>query len=250
MDIPEHIDALRREGELLADAAARTELDTPVPTCPDWRLRDLVRHIGGVHRWAATYVAESRTERMDEEDMERVMASWPDDDGLIDWFRDGHVNLVNVLETASPDTSCWSFLPAPSPLAFWARRQAHETAIHRADAESPSGSLTPFSPAFASDGIDELLFCFVTRPRGRLVADPTRTFHVRSTDADADWFVRIGPERVEVSRQGDQGECAVEGTASDLYLLLWNRITADGLQVAGDRSLLDLWRESVQIRWS
>lgn len=30
---------------------------------------------------------------------------------------------------------CWTFLDAPSPLAFWARRQAHETAIHRADAQ-------------------------------------------------------------------------------------------------------------------
>lgn len=250
MDVAEHISELRRQGELLAAAAARVELDTPVPTCPEWRVRDLVRHVGGVHRWAATYVAESRTERMDQDDVERMMASWPGDDRLIDWFREGHLELVRVLEEASPDVACWSFLLAPSPLAFWARRQAHETAIHRADAESPGAILRPFSPAFASDGIDELLFGFVSRPRGRLIADPARTIHVRSTDADADWFVHIGPERVEVSRHGDEGDCAVRGSASDLYLLLWNRLTADGLQVEGDRSLLDLWRESVQIRWS
>jgi hypothetical protein len=62
MKITEHIDALQREGQLLADAATRTELDTPIPTCPDWRMRDLVRHVGGVHRWATGYVGDNRTE--------------------------------------------------------------------------------------------------------------------------------------------------------------------------------------------
>jgi hypothetical protein len=42
----------------------------------------------------------------------------------------------------------------------------------------------------------------------------------------------------------------VRGHASDLYLLLWNRRDRGGLDVQGDASLLDLWRESVRIRWS
>ena len=37
---------------------------------------------------------------------------------------------------------CFAFLPAPSPLAFWARRQAHETGIHRADVESAGFACT------------------------------------------------------------------------------------------------------------
>jgi len=47
MDVVEHLTAPRREGDLLAEAAARTDLETPIPTCPEWRLRDLVRHTGG-----------------------------------------------------------------------------------------------------------------------------------------------------------------------------------------------------------
>lgn len=35
MKITEHIDALQREGKLLAAAATRTELDASIPTCPE-----------------------------------------------------------------------------------------------------------------------------------------------------------------------------------------------------------------------
>lgn len=251
MEVAEHIASLRREGDLLAAAATRTDPDTPVPTCPDWRMRDLVRHIGGVHRWAATYVAESRSQPMDEAEEHKVMDTWPPDDAhLVEWFREGHARLVHTLETAAPDLVCWRFLPAPSPLAFWARRQAHETAIHRADAESPSGPATPFPAAFAADGVGELLSCFFTRPSRRLVADPARTLQVRSTDTGEEWLVRIGPDRVAVTRERAESDCGVQGPVSDLYLLLWNRRQPDGLTVDGDRSLLDFWRKSARVRWS
>ncbi len=250
MEIVEHVAALQREGRLLAEAAAGTGLGVPVPTCPEWRMRDLVRHIGGVHRWAAAFVAGSRTQPMSEEEEAMIMAPPDDDHALVDWFREGHTHLVHTLEAAAPDVECWTFLAAPSPLAFWARRQAHETAIHRADAESPGATITPFPPAFAADGIDELLSCFITRPGGRLRADPSRTLHVRATDAAADWLVRIGPDRRVVSREAGDADCSVHGGANELYLMLWNRRTPDGLEVRGDPALVDLWRRSVQVRWT
>jgi hypothetical protein len=53
VDVAEHIAHLQRDGVLLADAAARAGMDARVPTCPEWVVRDLVRHQGDVHRWAA-----------------------------------------------------------------------------------------------------------------------------------------------------------------------------------------------------
>jgi uncharacterized protein (TIGR03083 family) len=213
-------------------------------------MRDLVGHLSHVHRWATAHVAQRRSEAMDEREEADLFATGPNDAGLIDWFREGHAALVRSLETAAPDLACWSFLPAPSPLAFWARRQAHETAIHRADAQSAAGAITAFPPAFAADGIDELLFGFVSRPRGRLRSDPPRTLYLQSSDTAREWLVRIGPERVEVRGEPGHGDCTVRGPASDLYLLLWNRRPADDLTVQGDAGLLDLWRDLVQIRWS
>src|SRR5579871_6969076 len=162
MEIAAHIAALRREGELLAASAAAVHLDMPTPTCPEWQMRDLLRHVGDVHRWAALYVGQRRTQPMDEEEEAAFLGHWPADDALIDWFRAGHAALVHTLATAPPDLTCWTFLPAPSPLAFWARRQAHETAIHRVDAQSPAGAVTALRPEVAADGIDELVTGFAS----------------------------------------------------------------------------------------
>ena len=49
-------------------------------------------------------------------------APLPDDGELVDWYVAGHSALVEALATAPTDLQCWSFLAAPSPLAFWARR--------------------------------------------------------------------------------------------------------------------------------
>jgi uncharacterized protein (TIGR03083 family) len=176
--------------------------------------------------------------------------SAPADDELIEWFRAGHVALVQALENAPADLACWSFLPAPSPLAFWARRQAHETAIHRADMECATGSITPYPPDFAADGIDELLLGFASRPGGRLRSETLRTLSLQATDADRDWLVRILPEGIQVRLEVSAADCTVRAGASDLYLLLWNRRTPEGLDVHGDADLLDLWRQMVRIRWS
>ena len=252
LTIAECISAVRRAGEDLALAAARTSLDAPIPTCPAWRLRDLLRHLGGVHRWATTYVATGRMQALDAREEEALMASWPADNrALLEWFRAGHTALVQALEAAPPDLACWTFLPAPSPLAFWARRQAHETGIHRADVESARGAISAFAPAVAADGIDELLYGFVSRPGGTLRADPPQALRLHATDSERAWQVCIGPTGVVV-RDGTAGEDAdgtVRGRASDLYLLLWNRGSTNTLAVDGAATLLDVWRQSVRVRW-
>jgi uncharacterized protein (TIGR03083 family) len=247
MEVAEHLAALRREGDLLAAAAERADLDTPIPTCPEWRMRDLVRHMGDVHRWATAHVAERRAEPI--RTVDEAAGPLPDDAGLLDWFRQGHSRLVGTLETAGPDVECWTFLPAPSPVAFWARRQAHETGIHRADAESPVGTITPFAPAFAVDGIDELLFGFLARPGEGAGTDPPRTLHLHATDTGGEWLAKIRGLTVEATRDHAKADCTVRGPASDLHLLLWNRRMPEGLEVHGDASVLSSWRENVQVRW-
>jgi uncharacterized protein (TIGR03083 family) len=250
MEIDEHIAALRREGVGLASAAATAGLDARVPSCPDWVLRDLVRHQGGVHRWATEVVAGPRTEAF-VVDLDDVVGEWPRDQDLLDWFREGHASLVATLSQAAPDLDCWTFLRAPSPLAMWARRQAHETAVHRVDAELAAGARpTPIPAPFAADGVDELLACFVTRPGGRLRSDPVRILHVGSIDAPGDWTVRIGPDGADILPVADDAECHVTGQAADLYLALWNRRDTAGLAIEGEGEVLDLFLDRVHVRWS
>ena len=146
-DVPGYVGGLRRQGEMLASAAQRAGLATAVPSCPGWAVRDLLRHTGYVHRWATGFVAEGLT-RLGGASEEEILSQGPADAQLPGWFGEGHAALVRALVAAPPDLECWTFLAAPSPQAFWARRQAHETAVHREDAEQaararPGTSSTP-----------------------------------------------------------------------------------------------------------
>jgi uncharacterized protein (TIGR03083 family) len=256
VEISEHIEALRDAGRRLSIAAAEAGPDATVPSCPDWVVRDLVRHQGGVHRWAAGIVGTPRTEPWNV-DLDEVVGTWPGDADLLTWFDAGADALAKVLTQADPGLTCWAFLPAPSPLAMWARRQAHETSVHGVDAELASGHpVAPFPVAFAADGVGELLEGFVPRG-GRLRSEQARALRVRCTDVGADWLVNIGPDRVQTTASAREeggapspADCEVAGTAEDLYLALWNRRPASCLQLNGDRGILDLFLNRVNIRWS
>jgi uncharacterized protein (TIGR03083 family) len=253
VDIPGHIAAVREEGALMVAAVVQADPDGAVPTCPDWTVRELVRHTGGVHRWATGFV-RGRTEPQ-RADLDEVVGTWPADIELARWLAQGCDDLVVSLAAAPQDLQCWTFLPAPSPLAMWARRQAHETAMHRVDAQLAAG-LPPSSwaPAFAADGVDELLSLFVPRRSTALRADPPLTMALRCADVDASWLLRLDGRGVTTragSNADDNGaDCTVTGKAGDLYLALWNRAGADHLSVAGERSVLGRFSEGVRIRWS
>jgi uncharacterized protein (TIGR03083 family) len=260
MRIDEYVAQLRVDGELLAQAAGRVDLDQVPPTCPEWTVRELVRHQGRVHRWAASYVRDRIDHDLSPDEEYRAWGDMPVDAELLDWFRAGHASLVDVLAAAPSDVECWTFLPAPSPLAFWARRQAHETSIHRADAQSAVGAatgtdaITDVPADFAVDGIDELLIGFFGRPGRRLSREVPATLLVRASDAGAAWLVTFGPDGARAQRVGPGEEpatvdCQLVGPASRAYQLLWNR-RVDGLEVRGDERLLELWRERARISWA
>lgn len=257
MKIAEHIQNLVAEGHLLADAAQEAGTGTPVPTCPGWQVRDLLRHTAAVHTWAAAFVTEGHTSYVPD-------AGEPDLDGpaLLDRFRAGHQLLVEALERAPQDLECWTFFAAPSPLAFWARRQAHETTIHRVDAESARGGpLSPVAADHAVDGIDELLRGFHARPKSRVRTDAPRTLRVRATDTGTVWTVRLSTEPPDAVREDQspsavrEGEppllppvdCELSATAQELHLTLWNRRPLTALTVTGDPDLARLWRENSSV---
>ena len=254
MEIAEHIDALRQQGESLADAAERAGLDATVPPCAPWLVKDLLRHTGYVHRWAARHVTECPDQLIDGPSEEEILRGGTGDAGLLAWFRAGHAALVHTLATADPAVKCPTFMAAPSPLAFWARRQAHETASHRADAESASGATPGYEADFAADGIDELIMGFGRRRKYQPTADGGLRLRVFTTDTADAWSVEAREGRLHPGRDADGGQeagCTVSGPASGLYLYLWNRANAAraGVTITGDPGLLSAWQASVCVRW-
>ncbi|MET9467595.1 maleylpyruvate isomerase family mycothiol-dependent enzyme [Streptomyces sp. NPDC006544] len=248
MEITEYVKTLAREGELLADAAERAGTDAPVATCPEWRIADLLLHTGSVHRWAAGYVADALVEPAPFPRPPELAGA-----ELLAWFREGHAALVRILTEAPADVECWTFLPTapPSPLAFWARRQAHETTVHRMDAESALGvEFRPVEPEFATDGVDELLTGFHARPKSRVRTAEPRVLRVRAADTGAVWTVHLSPEPPRTVRgdaDGAPADCTLTGEASWLYTALWNRLPLTGPGVTGDTELVRLWTATAGI---
>jgi uncharacterized protein (TIGR03083 family) len=253
MEIDEFIDALEAEGARFAVTLDPRGFDRPVPTCPGWNQRDLTTHVGGVHRWATTIVSQ-RLQSGAGVSIEGSIGVVPDDEALTAWFVDGHTALVMALRSASPEDDFWRFMRnAPSSLTFWARRQAHETSMHRVDSEGAADlASVPFDPGFAADGIDELLFGFLARKRAAI--EPERTLRIIAVDVEREWFVALGTDGV-VSCTGTDADVAgpahgtVSGPADSLHRLLWNRLdpTDVSISLEGDPSALDTWTTSIAI---
>ncbi|HWM98712.1 MAG TPA: maleylpyruvate isomerase N-terminal domain-containing protein, partial [Streptosporangiaceae bacterium] len=109
MEIAEHIDAVRRQGGWLADAAERAGLDATVPPCSPWQVKDLLRHTGYIHRWAARHITERPGQVLDGPSEQEILRGGADDAGLLAWFRDGHAALAQTLATADPAVECATF---------------------------------------------------------------------------------------------------------------------------------------------
>jgi len=255
MDIARHVTAIEQEAQLFAAAARRSELDAVIRTCPGWDMRDLVRHLAEIHLWAAAQVS-NRAAKLWVDDLSELSAYWPDlavfwpsDDELIDWYLQTNANLVRELRNAPADLECRTFLSAPSPLAMWARRQAHETAVHRYEAERAGRTETSFDPWFAADGIDEMLVAFAPRGSEFSIGSPA-TMAIQTNDTNDQWHVTMTPNGITTSRGQGPAEVTLTGSASDLYLTVWNRGDDSTIEVTGNRDLVDTWRKGHRIRWS
>lgn len=235
------IAAVDEHGTALVATAEQLDARAPVPSCPGWTVDDVLGHMGMIHRWArAIMVAPPGSGRIGYGEIPV--------DGRSDWYRAGLADLLDTLTGAPDDLAVWAFLPAPNPKAFWARRQAHETAIHRADLEQARDAQLRFSPEFAADGIDELLNGFLARPRTQLRADPPASVLIAPTDADVWWHMTINPDDRATRSDGDpSADATLRGTASDLYLHLWNRAPQKAVEFSGEQRVLELWRELARV---
>lgn len=255
MEIAEHITAIEQEARLFAEAAAQGGPDVDIPSCPGWDMRSLVRHLSEIHLWAGAHVA-CRATKMWVDDLDELTASWPDlavfwpDDGdLVDFYRATNANLVRELSAAPPDVAAMTFLPAPSPLAMWARRQAHELTVHRIDAQQAIGSISGLDADLAADGIDELLMAFAPRASTFPLAT-SRSMLVHATDTGHHWRTTMGPDGIDSAREDRPADVTLSGRAGDLYLALWNRSEDRAIDVRGDRDVLAAWHTNHHIRWS
>ena len=252
--IDQHLAGIDTAGQRLLELALSAGLQAKVPTCPTWTVDALVAHQAMVHRWATAHVrGDDRAEVPNQTELRRTVADLPT------YYRDGLSGLLAALRDAPDDLRAMSFLnDAPSPRRFWARRQCHETTVHMVDALAAAKGRLPTTDeaavddALAVDGIDELLRGFFTRGKSKLYDGEAFTVAVVPTDADRRWVLHVD-ERLTVDPgdppvAGDGAAATISGSATALYLALWNR--GDEVEIAGRSELLDHWRATQRITWS
>jgi uncharacterized protein (TIGR03083 family) len=234
----ELVTAIRREGEGIV-AAARSGLDAPVPTCGDWNVADLARHVWQVYANVTLYVTTRATSRP--EKLPELPAGEP-----VDLLADQLDTIVTALGECEPDTPIWTWVfDAPEGAIFWARRMAHESAIHRFDAQNAHGIRQPIDAELAADGIDELIDIIAPRVYRRdKLSGPTGTVALRATDGEA-WFLELAPDGVRRSELIESPVATAAGTSSALLLALYSRVPWTSLELSGDAALLDRWTSAL-----
>jgi uncharacterized protein (TIGR03083 family) len=233
-----------------ATSAGSVDLGTPVPTCPDWSLRDLARHLGRVHR----RVAETISRGGDELVAHHEVAD-PEPPGARDevatWLLAGAAELVSAMTDAGPDRRVAGFL-GPATVSWWARRMLHETVVHRYDAEATAGTRpwVGVGPELAADGIAESFSLLETFGARRAdLAGSGETIHVHATDeTSCEWLVTRAASGVSVTHGHVRADVAVRGPAAALFAVLTNRRAPDApaddlgaVEVLGDPAVLRDW---------
>ena len=249
-----YCDAAEAEIGRFADVLADADPDARVPTCPDWSVADLTRHLGGVHRWAAGNVREVSGRRMG---LRELGVKFPQDAAeLLPWFVEGGAEVIAALRATDPDAPMWAW-GADQHARFWSRRMLYETAVHRADAEFAVGGEPEIGAAVAEDGVDELLanlrHAAVFSPKiGELTGDG-EVVAFTATDSGAHWSFQLTAEGFSCGREGCDGggpaDAAVHAPIADLYLFMWGRRKLDDprLTISGDDGLLVRWAEHTAI---
>jgi len=241
LEFEHYLDELERQGRLLRDSARQPSPHTPVPSCPGWDVARLLGHTTKVYHWASSILRGGQPDAFE--------FSAPGEAELFEVYDAGLAEVLSRLRSVSDSAAIWTMTPARSARLFWARRLAHETAIHRVDAELAAGfGVGGFEPEFAVDGIDELLTGSAARfDRGGLPAN--RTISLTPLDSNASWTLSVGPELLSCQPAAvDDADLSVFGLASDLYRWVWNRAGDDDVALRGDLALADRWRQDFTVR--
>lgn len=246
MQTQQYLEQLTRNSERLADAAAAAGVSAAVPTCPGWTVADLLDHLVRGDDWAKRIV-ERGQQGITERTLPEAPADEPEGEALVPYFRDGARALVHTLSNVDPATPAWTFSAADRTATFWQRRRAQETAVHRVDAESAAGEVTPIDTELAADGIDEFLSSFLPRLQEPLGTVGDFTFHLHCTDTEGEWLLSQRDGAAIVTAEHAKGDVAARGAASDLLLFLWGRVSADSLEVFGDEALLERIRAAIRV---
>jgi hypothetical protein len=259
MDTGRLLECLDTDVARLREVAAR-DLNAPVPTCPEWTIEDLVRHVANLYQNVVV-----RRFRMPEDVPRQDFA----DDDALDALDRCYAAMTTEFAARHPGDRVGR--EAYETVRYWIRRMAHETAIHRVDAElanpgtayvemvhaatlhataahtamAHTSAVTPIPRDLAVDGIDEMMTEFlvpITHLFPEEFADHLSDWAGRwvlVSAGDAAWRVTVRPDGADVTSV-DAHPIADGHPVSDTHLAADTHADADAV-VHGDPDALVRW---------
>ena len=241
----DHAGVIESEGARVL-AAYRSNPDGRVPWSDRWTVRSVARHVAGSHH-AVALILEDRPSA-DFEQAAAMPRIETNDPAFPEWFAANTERLLAQCRTVPPAAVCW----APHPLlagtaAYWMRRIAYDTLVHRWDAEAGAGIAgAAMEPEIAADAVDELLDVGLRVTRAVADAPAGPAIRLACVDTHHAWHLDLSEVgRLTIHAEPIDVVVTLSGTAEDLLLWLWGRIEIEGasIEVDGDRSVLARWTE-------
>jgi len=235
-----------------AAVAAAPSLEARVPTCPDWTLLDLVRHLGGVHRkWAAVVAAGPADAPPAKTAADGALAAPREREALLAWSAESTEQLLGALRESGPDRGCWTWWggsQSPQTSGAVARHQVQEAMVHTYDAQVTLGAPQPLPDEAALDGVDEFLTTCCAGPYAWPYEPCALDYHAIEGRS---WRLGLSAEGVRVTglpataadaslAEASPVDASLRGTAGELVLALYGRVPLESLKIEGDRRHFDL----------
>lgn len=239
------------DGAAVAAAFAEAP-EASVPSCPGWDVAKLALHVGLAHVWAAEQVRRGTPDPLAWRDLPRAPAGRE----RLAWLEEATGRLCEALAASDPDAPAGQWLGVEVRAGFWSRRMAHETAVHRADADLALGRRPVLPADLAADGVDELASVILprllatSRDPGSL---PSGSLCLVATDAGAAWRMEVRDdaslrlERAESDGELGGADATLRGEASTLDLWAWGRVGTGSLSLEGDAEVVQAWRSLLRV---
>jgi uncharacterized protein (TIGR03083 family) len=222
---------LNADYQLLAAAIPETPVE--VPSCPGWSTNDLAKHMAHVYLGQA-YVVETGSQAENKEHL----ALYPRTYDAMEFMTWGFEAITKALDINRTERPTWSWHHNDHSVDFWFRRMAHETVIHRIDAEQAVSTVSKIDEVFALDGVDEVLDFLPLM--GSWPEVPNVDFGIVSIVATTKsrsqvWDLNFTDKAATVSAADQANASArlvISGDAEAMDLYLWGRIDSSDSRIS------------------
>lgn len=231
----QHLEWFEDNINWFSDHATIEVLATDVPRCPGWTVENVLTHLAVGLGLGYPHALRSAPGTPDNEAFADVPwpAALPGGAGAIELFEREMLSCLEIFRATDPDWPCYAY-GGSATAAFWFRRAAIETSLHRLDvADALGGAPSPLPVDRLEDAIDESIGFALPLAR-------------RWSGAESLPGVTVRPSGLDPVPLGDGPAVAtISGEGVELLDALWGRST-DRVMISGDRHVALRWLKVVE----